>query len=206
MNTCMKTLLAAVCAFTVSCSGDSDDKGNEAAPVVPAAPAPTPDPIEPSAPAAPNPMGFRFVDDADNELPLYVRGQMNGWLGENVSEELLAASRLNFDEASGCYVGTLALEAGELPFRIATYLPAADNTGWFHLKVGLGQPNTSTLIELGAETKADVYYFPAGDSNGKDFGGGGNFAVNFPSKGDYEFKYCVQQEDYTQSFLTVSAK
>jgi hypothetical protein len=206
MNTCMKTLLAAACVLTVSCSGDSDDKGNEATPALPAAPAPTPDPSDQPAPAAPLASGFRFVDDAELDLPIYVRGQMNGWLGENVSEELLAASRLVFDEVSGCYVGTLALEAGEQPFRIATYLPEADNTGWFHLKAGLGQPNTSTVIELGAETKADVYYFPAGDANGKDFGGGGNFAVNFPTKGDYEFKFCAQQDDYLQSYLTVSAK
>jgi hypothetical protein len=85
-------------------------------------------------------------------------------------------------------------------------MPEAKNTGWEYLKFGLGAANTSAPLALGEETKVDVYYFPAGDADGKDLGGGGNFAVNFPAKGDYVFKFCTQVDDYTQSYLTVSAK
>jgi hypothetical protein len=206
MNAYMKSLLAASCLFALSCSSSSDDNKSDDAPVATPAPAPNPAPTEGPAPVVPTDKGFRFVDAAEGELPIYVRGGMNGWLSDNVSEELLNASRLSFDAASGCYVGTLSLEAGDTPFRLATYLPDADGTGWSHLKVGLGAANTSTPLMLGEETKVDVYYFPAGDANGKDFGGGGNFTVNFPEKGDYEFKFCTQLDDYTKSFLTVSAK
>jgi hypothetical protein len=212
MNACMKSLLAVSCLLTVSCSGGSDSNKSEEAPAANPAPAPAPTPTpEPTngpapAPVEPTNKGFRFVDVAETELPIYVRGGMNGWLGGSVSAELLAASRLNLDAASGCYVGTLNVDAGETPFRLATYLPEASGTGWEYLKVGLGAANTSTPLVLGEETKVDVYYFPAGDANGKDLGGGGNFTVNFPSKGDYVFKFCTQVDDYTLSFLTVSAK
>jgi hypothetical protein len=212
MNACMKSLLAVSCLLTVSCSGGSDNNKSEEAPAANPAPAPVPTPTpEPTsgpapAPVEPNNKGFRFVNDKEAELPIYVRGDMNSWLGGSVSAELLAASRLNLDAASGCYVGTLNLQAGQVFFRLATYVPEAKNTGWEYLKVGLGAMNTSTPVILGEETKVDVYYFRAGDADGNDLGGGGNFAVNFPATGDYVFKFCTQVDDYTQSTLTVSAK
>jgi hypothetical protein len=202
MNATMKSFLAAGCLFAVSCSGDSDSNKGDSVPVATPAPAPT----ETPAPAEPAGKGFQFIDAAETKLPVYVRGDMNGWLGENVTEELLAASRLNFDESSGCYVGTMSLEAGETPFRLATYLSESAGNGWEYLKVGLGAAKETKSLTLGEETKVDVYYFPAGDANGKDFGGGGNFAVNFPKQGNYEFKFCTQVDDYTQSTLTVSAR
>jgi len=214
MKACMKSLLAVSCLLTVSCSGGSDSNKSEEAPAANPAPAPaptatptpTPAPTNGPAPAPVEPKGFRFVDSAETELPIYLAAQVNGWLGSSVSAELLAASRLNLDAESGCYVGTLSLEAGETPFRLATYLAEASGTGWEYLKVGLGAAGTSTALVLGEETKVDVYYFPAGDANGKDLGGGGNFTVNFPAKGDYVFKFCTQKDDYTLSSLTVSAK
>ncbi len=207
MNAYMKSLLAASCLLAFSCSSSSDDnKSSDETPVANPTPTPTPAPTDVPVPGEPVSKGFRFVNDADVELPIFVRGGMNGWLGDNVSEELLAASRLNFDATTGCYLGTLSLEAGEIPFRLATYLADAQGTGWSHLKVGLGAAGTSAALTLGEETKVDVYYFPAGDANGKDFGGGGNFTLNFPKKGDYEFKFCTNADDYTTSFLTVSDK
>jgi len=202
MKTCMTTVLA-MSLLAVSCS-KSDDK-SDPAPVA-SVPAPTPTPTTEPTPAPEPVQGFKFVDAAESELPLFVRGSMNGWLGENVSDELLAASRLNYDETSGCYRGTLSLEAGEATFRLASYLSDADGNGWSHLKVGLGAAGTTAPLTLGTETKVEVYYFPAGDANGKDLGGGGNLSANFPAKGDYEFKFCTQLEDYTLSFLTISAK
>ncbi len=203
MNVSMTKVLALGCALIVSCSSKSDDT-KETTPTV-ATPSPVPA-ANPTPSPEPTVQGFKFVDATDTELPVYVRGDMNGWLAENVSEELLAASRLNYDEGSGCYVGILALEAGEKPFRLATYLKDVEGAGWSHLKVGLLAAGQTTPLVLGVETKVDVYYFPAGDANGKDLGGGGNFAVNFPKKGTYEFKFCTQVADYTQSFLTVSAQ
>lgn len=176
----------------LACEGKKDSKKTE-----------TPGTDVPVVPV-PTEKGFFFVDEAQAEFPIYVRGSMNGWFGDAANAAERETYRLSFSKDTGCYTGTMTLAANSYSFKLATYLEGIDNSGWNHFKVGIGAAGTSTVVELAAATPVDVYYFPKGDANGKDSGGGGDFSLELTEEQKLEFKLCADPVTYTTASLTIN--
>jgi len=111
-----------------------------------------------------------------SELPIYIRGGMNGW-GESDQMSFNATDAGNSNEAGHVYVTTLTLAADNVFFKVAT----AD---WS--TINLGAPTDDGLaVELGVEV-------PLAASNGN--------LASFPAvAGDYKFSF-----DLTNKTLVVT--